>query len=141
MIADGIHSLSDLATDVVVLVAAKHGAKDADDEHPYGHGRIETLATVALGIVLDPGGVRVGYDAITSAVRAGAATAAGMLALSAAVISRVGEEGLYHCTAVDRPQPRSNLLRATPGTTATMRSFPTVVVVVFIGGMAGLELS
>ena len=43
LIADGIPSLSDLATDVVVLVAAKHGAKGADEEHPYGHGRIDPV--------------------------------------------------------------------------------------------------
>ena len=43
LIADGIHSLSDLGTDIVVLVAAKHANREADESHPYGHGRIETL--------------------------------------------------------------------------------------------------
>ncbi len=64
LIADGIHSLSDLATDAVVLLAAKHGARDADEEHPYGHGRIETLATVVLGIVLILVALGIGYDAV-----------------------------------------------------------------------------
>ena len=50
LIADGIHSLSDLLTDAMVLVAAKHGAREADEAHPYGHARIETVATVALGV-------------------------------------------------------------------------------------------
>lgn len=52
LIADGIHTLSDLASDVVVLVAAKMASKDADDDHPYGHGRFETVATVILGLAL-----------------------------------------------------------------------------------------
>jgi len=52
LIADGIHSFSDLATDGVVLFAMKHGSREADEAHPYGHGRIETLATVILGVAL-----------------------------------------------------------------------------------------
>ena len=52
LVADGIHSLSDLLTDVMVIFAAKHASRDADDDHPYGHGRIETLITVALGVIL-----------------------------------------------------------------------------------------
>ena len=45
LIADGVHSLSDLFTDFIVIYAAKHSHREADAEHPYGHGRIETLAT------------------------------------------------------------------------------------------------
>ena len=48
LVADGVHSLSDLATDFLVLFAAKHSHREADAEHPYGHGRIETVATVIL---------------------------------------------------------------------------------------------
>lgn len=52
LIADGIHSLSDLASDLLVLVAVKMGAREADHEHPYGHRRFETLATTILGVGL-----------------------------------------------------------------------------------------
>ena len=52
LIADGVHSLSDLATDFLVVFAAKHSHREADEEHPYGHGRIETVATVILGVAL-----------------------------------------------------------------------------------------
>ena len=52
LIADGVHSLSDLASDLLVLVAVKMGAQEADHEHPYGHRRFETLATTILGIGL-----------------------------------------------------------------------------------------
>ena len=49
LVADGVHSLSDLLTDILVIVAARHAAQDADVDHPYGHGRFETVFTVALG--------------------------------------------------------------------------------------------
>ncbi len=52
LIADGVHSLSDLGTDVLVLYAAKHAHAEADEDHPYGHARIETAATVGLGVAL-----------------------------------------------------------------------------------------
>lgn len=52
LIADGIHSLSDLLTDFLVIFAAKHSHREADASHPYGHGRIETLMTVGLGAAL-----------------------------------------------------------------------------------------
>ena len=50
--ADGLHSLSDLLCDFLVLFANRHGARDADEEHPYGHARIETATTLALGVIL-----------------------------------------------------------------------------------------
>ena len=52
LIADGVHSLSDLVADFVVLFASHHGAKDADAEHPYGHARFETAASLVLGALL-----------------------------------------------------------------------------------------
>ncbi|MEB4589437.1 cation diffusion facilitator family transporter [Candidatus Thiothrix sp. Deng01] len=58
LIADGFHSLSDLASDFVVLAATHLAHREADHNHPYGHGRIETLATVVLGLML--AGVAVG---------------------------------------------------------------------------------
>ena len=52
LIADGIHSLSDLVSDFVVLFAGHHSRKDADEEHPYGHQRFETAASLVLGVIL-----------------------------------------------------------------------------------------
>lgn len=52
LLADGVHSLSDLIVDSVVIVASKFGNKAADEDHPYGHGRIETAATVFLALIL-----------------------------------------------------------------------------------------
>lgn len=52
LIADGIHSLSDLVADFVVLFASHHSQKDADADHPYGHQRFETAASLVLGTLL-----------------------------------------------------------------------------------------
>ena len=52
LIADGIHSLSDLVSDFVVLYANRHSRSDADAEHPYGHHRFETAASLVLGLLL-----------------------------------------------------------------------------------------
>ena len=53
LIADGLHSLSDLASDFLLLFAAKHATRDADEAHPYGHGRIETVFGIVQGAILD----------------------------------------------------------------------------------------
>ena len=63
LIADGIHSLSDLVSDFVVLVANHHSQKDADQDHPYGHQRFETAASLALGLSL----LLVGFGMLWSA--------------------------------------------------------------------------
>jgi divalent metal cation (Fe/Co/Zn/Cd) transporter len=52
LVADGIHSLSDLVADFVVLFAGHHAKKDADEDHPYGHHRFETAASLVLGMLL-----------------------------------------------------------------------------------------
>jgi cation diffusion facilitator family transporter len=52
LVADGIHSLADLVSDFVVLFASRHSQKDADEDHPYGHHRFETGASLALGVLL-----------------------------------------------------------------------------------------
>ena len=52
LMADGLHSLSDLLADVLVLYANRHGNRHADENHPYGHARVETAATLILGVFL-----------------------------------------------------------------------------------------
>ena len=65
LIADGIHSLSDLVADFVVLFANHHSKKEADKDHPYGHQRFETAASLALGALL----LAVGIGMLWSAFR------------------------------------------------------------------------
>ncbi|MGB4060589.1 MAG: cation diffusion facilitator family transporter [Burkholderiaceae bacterium] len=64
LVADGIHSLSDLVADFVVLLAGHHAKKDADEDHPYGHQRFETAASLVLGLLL----LAVGLGMLWSAV-------------------------------------------------------------------------
>ena len=52
LVADGIHSLSDLATDIVSIYGSKLSLKPADTEHPYGHGKIEYLTSIVIGAVI-----------------------------------------------------------------------------------------
>jgi len=138
LIADGIHSLSDLATDAVVLAAAKYGAQDADEEHPYGHGRIETLATVVLGIVLILVALGIGYDAIRRLFDPESLLSPGMLALWAAVISVLAKEALYHYTIAVARKLHSNLIRANAWHHRSDAVSSIVVVAGVIGSMAGL---
>ncbi|MCK4998464.1 MAG: cation diffusion facilitator family transporter, partial [Anaerohalosphaera sp.] len=64
LVADGIHSISDLATDVAVLVGTYYGSKEPDLEHQYGHGRIETFSAMFVAAVLAIVGLAMGYRAI-----------------------------------------------------------------------------
>ncbi len=65
-IADGVHSLSDLTTDVAILVGVKYWSAPPDEEHPYGHGRIETIVTAFIGLVLAATALGIGWGAISS---------------------------------------------------------------------------
>ncbi len=64
LVADGVHSLSDILADVFVIIAAKFSKHEADEDHPYGHRRIETLGTFALGLFLVFVGLGIGYEAL-----------------------------------------------------------------------------
>ena len=138
LVADGIHSLSDLATDVLVLWAAKHGSRDADEDHPYGHGRIETLATVILGVFLLAVGVGIGIDAVRRLFHTELLLTPGWLALAAAAASVVFKEGLYHYTLHVAKRLRSNMLRANAWHHRTDSISSVVVIVGIAGTMAGL---
>ena len=64
LIADAIHSLSDLVSDFVVLFAGHHSRKDADTDHPYGHHRFETAASLVLGLILLSVGLGMAWSAV-----------------------------------------------------------------------------
>ncbi len=64
LVADGLHSFSDLLTDFLVILAAKFAHHEADADHPYGHERIETAATVALSVLLIMVGLAIVIDAL-----------------------------------------------------------------------------
>lgn len=101
MLADAVHSLSDFATDLVVLVFVKISSKPQDESHDYGHGKFETLATTMIGIALAVVGIGIIYNgAVKIAAWAGGATleAPRMLALWAALVSIILKELTYRYT-------------------------------------------
>ena len=101
MIADAIHSLTDFATDVVVLVFVKLGNKPKDKDHDYGHGKYETLATAIIGVSLFVVGVMICYSGITKTYRAICGEVLqqpGIVALVAAIVSIVLKEWAYQFT-------------------------------------------
>jgi len=139
LIADGIHSLSDLATDVIVLYAMKHSVREADEEHPYGHARIETVATVVLGIALLAVAVGIALDAIDRLFHIERLLQPGMIALLIAIISVVSKEIIYHYSMVIARKYRSNLLKANAWHSRSDAISSVIVVIGVLGSMAGLS--
>ena len=101
MLADAVHSLSDLVTDVIVIVFVKLSNKPQDSDHDYGHGKYETLATAFIGLALFAVGVMLlygGAEKIAAALRGEALPQPGIIALWAALISIVSKEWCYRFT-------------------------------------------
>jgi cation diffusion facilitator family transporter len=97
LLADGIHSLSDLATDVAVLLGLRLGSKKPDQTHPYGHGRAETLSAGLIALVLIlVGGAMIYYA--TMAIARDEMTTPRLGVLAAAVVSIAAKEWLYRVT-------------------------------------------
>jgi len=93
VVADGVHSLSDISTDVGVLVGMKHWRKPPDDGHPHGHRRLELVVTLGIGVLL----LVVAAGLLWRAVRALGTPAErpGWLALAVALFAVVSKEGIY----------------------------------------------
>lgn len=97
LVADGVHSFSDLITDFMVVFASKYGSQVADDSHPYGHQRIETAATLLLAVLLILAGAGIAWDSIDELIK-GTVDKPGYLALPIALLSMFANEGLFHYT-------------------------------------------
>lgn len=101
MIADAVHSFSDLATDVVVIVFARISSKPQDASHDYGHGKYETLATILISLALGIVGVGIwikSFEDIRHVLNGGVLERPGGIALVAAVVSIIVKEFLYRYT-------------------------------------------
>jgi cation diffusion facilitator family transporter len=137
LIADGVHSLSDLATDFLVLFAAKHSHREADEEHPYGHGRIETVATVILGVALALVAIGICYDALQRMRDPELLAHPGMLALLVALVSVASKEIIYHYTVRVARRLRSNMLHANAWHSRSDAISSVIVVIGVAGTMYG----
>ena len=97
LIADGIHSLSDITTDAVVLIGLWLGSKEADRSHPYGHGRAETFSGGLIAVVLIlVGGTMIYYATIS--IAEDEVTVPRVAVLIAAIVSIISKEWLYRVT-------------------------------------------
>lgn len=112
LIADGMHTLSDLFSDFIVLIAAKFASQDADETHPYGHGRFETVATVALGLILAGTAIGIFLDAIHRLLNPERLLQPNALSLLFAGLAIFTKEALYQYTLWVAKRINSDLLRA-----------------------------
>ena len=100
LVADAIHSLSDLVTDIIVLFTHRIRKMPQDEDHPYGHGRAETIGATVIGMLIIVTGIGVTYET-WEAMGEGFGQAPGLLAASAALFSILVNEGLFHYTFKD----------------------------------------
>lgn len=101
MVADGIHSLSDLLSDIVVLVFTHISSKGKDKNHSFGHGKFETMATLIVSVILVAVGAKLmtdGVASIISVMNGNSIPLPGSIALWAAIASIIIKEILYHAT-------------------------------------------
>ena len=97
MVADAMHSASDIAASAVVYISLKIAKKPADEDHPYGHGKAEAISSAIVGLMLVAAGfgiIKTAYGTISS----GSTQTPGIVALYAAVISIVSKEAMYRLT-------------------------------------------
>ncbi|MBV2092615.1 MAG: cation diffusion facilitator family transporter [Candidatus Thiodiazotropha sp. (ex Ctena orbiculata)] len=138
LIADGIHSLSDLLTDALVIFAARHANEAPDEEHPYGHGRFETVGTLVLGGFLLTVGVGIIWDAVERLFSPEDLLQPEMLTLYVAAFSILANEALFFYTRHLANLINSDLLKANAWHHRS-DSVSSIVVLVGIGGtMLGL---
>jgi cation diffusion facilitator family transporter len=138
LIADGIHSLSDLLSDLLVWFAGHKAGKAPDAEHPYGHGRFETVATLVLGFLLLAVALGIGWDAAQRLFQPQALLQPGPVALYAAGCSILIKEALYWYTRAYGVRVRSDLLIANAWHHRSDAISSIVVLIGVAGTLAGL---
>lgn len=115
MIADGIHSLSDFVTDVIVIVFVRVSGKDQDNNHHYGHGKFETFATMLISFALMIVGLGIlisGAGKIIDSLKGELIEKPGYIALYAALISIISKEGLFWYTKIEGKRLNSQAMIA-----------------------------
>lgn len=133
LIADGMHSLSDLVCDFLVLVASHHSKDPADEGHPYGHGRVETAASFALGAILAATGGAIMVAAAMKLQNIDTLTPVAPMALWVAGIALVAKESLFRYMLHVGERLRSPMLIANAWH-ARSDAASSLVVAVGIGG-------
>ncbi len=113
MIADAVHSLSDLVTDVIVVVFVRISNRPEDKDHDYGHGKYETLAAAFIGIILLLVGVGIFWNGVSQiwlVIKGGVLESPGMIAFWAAILSIVSKELVFRYTIYKGKQLHSQVV-------------------------------
>lgn len=140
LIADGIHTLSDLLSDFVVLVANRHSQKDADEDHPYGHHRYETAASLVLGLLLLSVGVGMLWSAVVKLQAPAEIPRVHVLALYVALGALVAKELLFRYMLAVAKRVKSSMLVANAWHARSDAASSLVVGLGIIGNLAGFPL-
>jgi len=137
LVADGIHSLSDLITDAMVLFASKYGSQDADPTHPYGHQRIETAATLLLSLALLIVGAAIIWDAFSEILQK-TNTIPSWGSIPIAALSILMNEILFHWTRRVGERIESELIIVNAWHHRSDAASSIVVLIGLIGNIAGI---
>jgi cation diffusion facilitator family transporter len=140
LIADGIHSLSDLVADFVVLLANHHSQKDADADHPYGHHRYETAASLVLGALLLAVGLGMLWSAFLKLEQPEAVQKVHVAALWVAGGALVAKELLFRYMLSVAKRVKSNMLVANAWHARSDAASSLVVGVGIVGNLAGYPI-
>jgi cation diffusion facilitator family transporter len=138
LVADGMHSLSDLLSDFLVLYANRHSAKHADSAHPYGHGRIETATTLALGVILMGTGAALIWGAAQRLQEPAALQQVHVMTLWIALLTLFGKESLFHYMRHVARKLKSRMLEANAWHARGDAASSLVVVAGIGGNLAGI---
>lgn len=136
LVADGVHSIADLLTDIMVLIGSKYGSQDADDSHPYGHQRIETATTLMLSLMLILAGFGIAWDAFNEIIHR-THDIPNTLALPIVIISILANEALFHYTHYVGKKIKSALIIANAWHRRSDAASSFVVLVGIIGSLIG----
>ena len=140
LVADGVHSASDLVADGVVLFAGHHSRKAADDDHPYGHQRFETAATLVLGLILVIVGVAMLATAVQRLSAPGTIPTVSALALYVALAALVSKELLFRYMLSVAKRVRSTMLVANAWHARSDAASSLVVALGIFGNLAGYPI-
>lgn len=138
LLVDGIHSFTDVASDLVVLGVMKVSRQEPDDDHPYGHQRIETFGTLVLGSILIAVGAALAWENTLRLIEGGVDTVPGWPVLVAATASVVSKEWIFRYTRHVGQAIRSDLIIANAWHSRTDAFSSVVVVVSTAGAMLGM---
>ena len=114
MISDAVHSSSDVIGSLIVIIGVRMSEKASDADHPYGHERMEDVASLILAGILFVAGLSIGKEALTSILDGSYQTSVspGLLALVAAIVSIIVKEGMFWYTWLNAKKIRSGALKA-----------------------------